>query len=312
MYKTYITIFFALTLLLTACRKDDAPAALANGSVSIEVVAGKDTVERSISILSDTATVIGLTATLSGSPSSSDHYVNFGIDTTKIVAYRKLYGDALLLPSTSYYFYKPQVRIPAGSLVSEQGSLNLILQTKLLGYSTYVLPVVIKDVDGLTEGTQTTRVIYYVFKTGRPAVIDKIGWTISSFSSFNGTFVAANVIDDNNLTTYWTSNISGLMPQSIAINFNKNVTFSAVNYYVPAALAYPKNGGYPTSILIETSLDGITWVNRGTYTGNIVNNMQTLNTGVITAKYLRFTSLASVKYLSTYSVIFISGISLMP
>lgn len=312
MYKAYITIFCALTLLLTACHKDDAPAALANGSVSIQATAGKDTIQRSVSILSDTTTVIGLTATLSGSTSSSDHYIDFGVDTTKMVSYRKLYGDAILLPSTSYYFYKPKVRVPAGSLVSEQGVLNLILQTKLLGYSTYVLPIVIKDVDGVSEGIQSTRVIYYVFKTGKPATIDKVGWTIFSFSSVNGTFVAANILDDNNLTTYWTSNISGAMPQSVAINFNKNVTFSAVNYYVPTLLKYPTLGGYPTSILIETSLDGVTWANRGTYAGNIVNNMQTLNTGMITAKYLRFTSLASVKYSSTYSLIFISGISLVP
>lgn len=298
-------------VLLTACHKDDLPATLPSGSISIQAASGKDTLQKSISILNDTAMVLGITAKLSGSASLSDHYVNFGVDTTKIAQYRTTYGQALLLPAYSYYFYKPQARIPAGSLVSEQAVLNIILQTKLEGYSTYVLPVLITDVDGITEGAQTTKVVYYVLKTGKPGSIPKAGWTIFSFSSVNSTLVAANVLDDNNLTTYWASNTAGQMPQSVAINFNKVLTFSAVNYYFPTALKYPTMGGYPTSILIETSMDGITWVNRGTYAGNLVNNMQTLNTGIVTAKYLRFTSLASVKY-SVYSVIFISGISLVP
>lgn len=312
MYKAYIIIFCAFTLLLTACRKDDAPAALANGSISIQAAAGKDTLQRSVSILSDTTTVIGLTATLSGSASSSDHYVNFGVDTTKMVQFRAQYGAAVLLPSTSYFFYKPQVRVPAGTLVSEQAILNIVQQTKLVEYTTYVLPVVIQSVDGITEGAQSDRVIYYVFKTGKPLTINKVGWTIFSFSSVNGTFVAANILDDNNLTTYWATVLAGQMPQSIAINFNKNVTFTGVNYYLPTLLKYPTLGGYPTSIQIETSMDGISWQSRGVYAGNVVNNMQTLNTGSVTARYLRFTALASIKYSSTYSVIFISGISLVP
>lgn len=312
MYKAYITVFCALTMLLTACHKDKKASSLPDGSVSIQATVGKDTIQRSVSILSDTTTVIDLTATLSGTGSPSDHYVNFGVDTTKMAQFRTLYGAATLLPSTSYYFYKPQVRVPAGSLTSEEAILNIVQQTKLIEYTTYVLPVVIMDVDGVTEGAQTARVIYYVFKTGKPLTINKIGWTIFSFSSVYTTFVATNILDDNNLTTYWTSLLTGAMPQSIAINFNKSVTFSAVTYYIPTLLKYPTLGGYPSSILIETSLDGVIWVNRGTYAGNIVNNMQTLNTGVITARYLRFTSLASVKYSSTYSVIFISGISLVP
>lgn len=312
MYKAYIIIFCSLIVLLTACRKENGPAALTNGSISFQSAAGKDTLQTSVSILSDTTTVIGLNAALSGNASSSDHWVDFSVDTTKITQFRALYGSAVLLPVSSYFFYKPMVRVPAGALVSEQAQLNIVQQTKLIEYTTYVLPVVIKSVDGITEGPQSTRVLYYVFKTGKPLFINKVGWTIASFSSVNGTSVATNVLDDNNLTTYWGSNISQQMPQSIAINFNRQITFSALNYYVPTILKYPTLGGYPTSIQIETSMDGTTWVSRGVYAGNIVNNMQTINTGVTTARYLRFTSLASVKYSSTYSAIFISGISLVP
>ncbi|MBS1566241.1 MAG: discoidin domain-containing protein, partial [Bacteroidetes bacterium] len=88
--------------------------------------------------------------------------------------------------------------------------------------------------------------------------------------------------------------------------------FTALNYYLPTALKYPTLGGYPTSILIETSLDGATWTNKGTYAGNINNNMQTLAVGQTTARYVRFTGLACVKYSATYDAIFISEISLIP
>jgi hypothetical protein len=121
-----------------------------------------------------------------------------------------------------------------------------------------------------------------------------------------------NVLDVDNLTTFWASGISQQMPQWIALNFNRDITFSALNYYIPSAIAYPTQGGYPTSIQIETSMDGVNWVSKGVFAGNIANNMQTINTGLTTARYLRFTSLTSVKYVSTYSVVFISGISLLP
>jgi hypothetical protein len=312
MYKIHIIIFCSLIVLLAACKKQSGPADLPNGSVSFQYAAGKDTLQMPLSILSDTALVFKLNAALSGSASSTDHWVSFAVDTTKMAVYRAKYGAALTLPGSSYFFYKPITRLPAGTSVSDPALFNIVLETKLTEYSTYVLPVVIQSVDGKVEGPATSRVVYFVFKTGKPLFINKTGWTIAGFSSVFNTFIATNILDDDNLNTYWTSNITLQMPQWIAINFNKAVTFSAVNYYLPPLLKYPTQGGYPTSIQIETSMDGTNWVSNGVYTGNIANNMQTLNTGIITARYLRFTSLASVKYASTYSAIFISGISLVP
>ena len=312
MYKAYIVIFCSLIVLLTACKKDKGPAVLPNGSVSFQYATGKDTLQMPLGVLSDSAVVIGFKAVLSGKTSSSAHVVTFAVDTTKLAAFTAVYGSAVLLPKSSYFFYKPVTHIPAGASVSDSAQLNIVQETKLNGYTTYVLPVVFQSVDGIMDGPATSRVIYYVFKTGKPLIISKTGWTIASFSSDYSTFVPANVLDANNTTTYWTSNITLQMPQFIAINFNNTLTFSAVTYYIPTALQYPTLGGYPTSILIETSMDGITWVSNGTFAGKITNNMQTLNTGVVTARYLRFTSLASVKYASTYAAIFISGISLVP
>ena len=312
MHKIYIAIYTCFIVLLAACSKDSERAALPNGSISIQLNANKDTIAMPLSVAKDSTFVIGLKAALEGTTSASDHWVNFAVDSTKIGDYRARYGAAVLLPRTAYLFYKSMTRLPAGASLSDSAQLNIILQTKLEGYTTYVLPVVIQSVDGAVDGAATSQVLYLVFKTGKPVSISKVGWTLTGFSSVNGTFVATNVLDDNNTTTYWTSNIAQKMPQWVAINFNKDVIFSAVNYYLPTALGYPANGGYPTSIQIETSMNGTTWEDRGVFAGNIANNMQTLNTGLITARYLRFTVLASVKYAATYDAIFISGIGLVP
>ena len=172
--------------------------------------------------------------------------------------------------------------------------------------------MVIQSVDGNPDGATGKRVVYFVFKTGKPLFVNKTGWTIAGFSSVNGTSVAANLIDNNEATTYWGSNISQQMPQWVSINFNREVTFVSLNYYLPTVLKYPTLGGYPTSIRIETSMDGTNWVDKGTFAGNINNNMQTLDVGLTTARYLRFTALAAVKYSSAYDAVFISGISLIP
>ncbi|HWV65266.1 discoidin domain-containing protein [Chitinophaga sp.] len=312
MRKIYIAIICPLILLLASCSKDDAPAALSDGSISFQQAAGKDTIEMPLSILQDSVMVISIKAALSGNTSGGDHWVKFAIDTTKITTFHTRFGNATLLPSASYLFFKTDTRIAAGASLSDAAELNIAQQTRLTEYTTYVLPVVISSVDGNLEGAASDRVLYFVFKTGKPLFVNKKGWTIEDFSSQNGTSGPATLLDDNNLTTYWISNITQQMPQWITINFNREVTFTALNYYLPPLLNYPAQGGYPTSIQIETSMDGATWQSRGIFEGNIANNMQTITTGPATARYLRFTSLASVKYAATYNAIFISGISLIP
>jgi F5/8 type C domain. len=313
MRNIYIAIF---CLLLAACSKDDnnTPAPLPKGSISFNLADGKDTIQMPLSILADSAIVFGFKAALSGSTSGTDHWVNFAVDTTKIAAFRSTYGSALLLPVSSWLFYKPMTKIAAGASLSDSAQLNIGLQTKLIEYSTYVLPVVIQSVDGNTEDIAARRTIYLVFKTGKPLVINRTGFTIAGSSSTQGTFVPANLIDNNDLTTYWASNITLTMPQWVAINFNRNVLFTGVNYTMPTLLKYPTLGGYPTSIKIETSMDGTAWTDRGTYAGNVnpATGIGTLATGEITARYLRFTSLACVKYSNAYDAVFIGGISLVP
>lgn len=312
MQNKYIALICAFLVLFAACKKDNERVPLPEGSVSFQLAAGKDTVEMPLSILKDSVIVIGIKAALSGTPSPSDHWVSFSVDTTRLADYRSRFGNALLLPSSAYLFYKSTTRIPAGATESDSAQLNIGQQTKLNEYSTYVLPLKIHSVDGNTEGIATDRVVYLVFKTGKPLFINKTGWTIAGNSSQQGTFAPANLLDNNTTTTYWASNITQQMPQWVAINFNRDITFTAVNYSLPTALNYPNLGGYPTSIRIETSMNGTTWEEKGVFTGNVVGNLQTLNTGQVTARYLRFTALACVKYASAYEAVFISDVSLVP
>ncbi|MGV3766871.1 MAG: discoidin domain-containing protein [Chitinophagaceae bacterium] len=312
MRNTYITVICALLVLFAACKKDAERTPLPEGSVSLQLAADKDTIEMPLSILKDSVIVLGLKATLTGTTSPSDHWVSFSVDTTKITDYRSRFGNALLLPSTAYLFYKSTSLIPAGASVSDSAQLNIGQQTKLTEYSTYVLPVKIHSVDGNTEGTATDRVVYFVFKTGKPLFINKTGWTIAGNSSQQGTFAPTNLLDANTTTTYWASNITQQLPQWVAINFNRNILFTAVNYSLPSALNYPNLGGFPTSVKIETSMNGTDWEDKGTFARNMATSLQTLNTGEVTARYLRFTALAGVKYASAYDAVFISDISLLP
>lgn len=306
----------SLMMVLMACTKENTQVALPESSIAIDLPSTTDVIEMPVSILKDELTVLEMKAALTGNPSSEDHNVTFAIDTTKINGYISKYGNALVLPTSAYLFYKPIVKLSAGATKTEAAQLNIGSQTKLTEYTTYVLPIVIKSVDGKAVESPTNRVIYYVFKTGKPLFVNKAGWTIAAFSSQNSTTNAATtILDANNTTTYWITSITQTMPQFVSINFNKDVAFTAVTYYLPTALVYPTQGGYPTSIQIETSTNGTTWVDRGTYAGNInaAAKMQTIELGsTITARYLRFTSLAAVKYTGAYDAIFIAGISLVP
>lgn len=307
----FILIIFS-TALLVGCSKDGAHVPLADGSITFAKLGDRDTIEMPLSILKDSVVTLEIQALLSGDPALRNHQVTFAVDTTKIVDYRNRFGDALLMPQTSYLMYKKDVSIAAGTALSDKAEINIGQQTMLVEYSTYVLPIVIAAVDGLVEGPASERVLYLVFKTGRPFAINRVGWTIENYSSFFNAFRPPLAIDNNDNTTYWTSDILQQMPQWLTINFNREITFTGVNYFVPGLLNYPTQGGYPATIQIETSMNGTTWDNKGTFEGNIVSNTQTLELGLTTARYLRFTILSAVKYAATYDAIFISGISLKP
>jgi len=312
MPRNYIVICVSLIMVMAACQKKSTVSTVPDGSVAITTPNNVDTLVWPLSILQDSTMVIDLSAGLSGKASSTSHWVTIGVDTTELAIYSAKYGAATLLPSSCYLLYKTVVQLPAGSLLSDSAQINIIKQSSLNAYTTYVLPLVIKAVDGKADGAASTQVLYFVFHTGKPAFISKAGWTIAAYSSALNPLLPTNMIDNDEAGTYWASNLSQQMPQYATIAFNTQITFSAVNYYFPPSLKYPTYGGYPTSIRIETSEDGVSFTNNGTFAGNLVNNMQTLNTGITTARYLRFTALACAPYGGTYNCIFISGIKLVP
>lgn len=312
MRNIYISIFCSFIVLLTACSKDDVRVPLPDGSVSVLRIDDKDSLEMPLSILQDTTFIVKLQAALSGEAAVSDHWVSFAVDTTKMAAYRVKYGEAMLLPAPNYLLYKPVTKIAAGAAVSDSAIINIGLQTKLIEYSTYVLPVVVQSVDGNPDVGDASRVLYLVFKTGKPLAINKTGWAIESYSSHFSNFKPEGLLDNNNLTSYWATDITKSMPQWVIINFNRNIIFAAVNYYLPNNLGYPNLGGYPTSMRIETSMNGTDWDDKGVFSDNVTNLMQSIDIGLTTARYLRFTVLASVRYANLYDAVFISGISLVP
>lgn len=308
--KLNVIAVCSLMVLLMACSKKEAVVTLPDSSVSFDLT-GRDTIQLPVSILENTTMVLEIKAALMGVTSTDSHNVTFAVDTTKIVDYRAKYGTANLLPALNYFFYKAMAVLPAGAAKSDAAQLNIAQQMSLTEYSTYVLPVVIRSVDGKTEGAGSSRVIYYVFKTGKPLFVNKTGWTATQSSANTTALAGDKVIDANNATTYWLSSTAQTMPQWVVINLGKDVTFTGLAYYFPTAVAYPTAGGFPTSFQVETSSDGTTWVSKGIFAGNLVNNMQTVTFPSTTARYVRFTSLAVKKY-SNLDVVFISGISLVP
>lgn len=315
MFKLNILTVCLLIVLFAACSKDDR-VALADRSVSIQLANGRDTIQMPVALDKDTAVVLDLKAALKGEAALYDHWVTFAVDTTRILDYRSKYGDAMLLPTSCYLLFKPDARIASGSTVSEAAQLNIGHQKRLVEYSTYVLPIVIKTVDG-KEDFGDNRTVYFVFKTGKPVTINRVGWTIAGYSTqLSAVNAAAQTIDVNNTTTFWASALNQPMPQWVSIDFKRDIVFSGLTYYIPTTNKYPNNGAYPTSIQIETSMNGTTWVNKGVFAGAIADYKQTIDLGITTARYVRFTVLSAAKYTPSptllYETVFISGIALVP
>lgn len=302
-----------------ACKKDESGRkALPEGSVTFDVPGSTDVVASELDIRETALLSIEMKATLLGDASSDVHHVTFATDTAKIAEYRAKYGStALLLPTTSYLFYKTTVAIPAGSNVSEPGVLNLSFQTVLRPRSVYVLPLVITSVDGQQQDPKTRRVVYYVFNTGDATYIDHTGFTLTATASSTlGANTPARAVDAATGSTFWASSNTAALPQWVSIDFGRNVTFPSFDYFFPTAVT-PAAGGYTTSAKVETSSDNINWVDKGTYAINVNNALKRqtiIMPSLTTARYLRFTILTATPYMASptiiYNIGFVSGILL--
>ncbi|MEJ2882363.1 discoidin domain-containing protein [Pedobacter sp. GR22-6] len=295
-----------------ACKKDKASReTLPEGSVTFDLPASTEVVAQALDIKEPTVLSLEMKAMLVGT-SSDVHFVTFAADTAKIANYRLKYGNAaLLLPTPTYLYYKPTVAIAAGSSLSEAAVLNLSVQTSLRPYSTYVLPLVITAVDGKPQDPALRKVVYYVFNTGAPRYVDHSTYTLTATASSTlGVNAAARAVDANTATTFWASSNTLQLPQWVSIDFQRNVTFSGLDYFFPTNVT-AAIGGMTTSAKVETSLDNVNWVDKGTYAVNVNNNarMQTIKMpSLTTARYLRFTILTANPYVQSATVIYNIGL----
>lgn len=308
MNRIYSFIFlFAITAFI-ACKKEAQKVMLAKASVTLEALSRADTLQQELGVVKDSIVTLNFKAKLNGEPSAGDHIVTFKVDTTFLNAYRAKYGNALLLPYTNYLFYTSQARIPAGSTLSEPIQLNLVSQTTLRPESIYVLPIVIKNVDGEQNAIAPNQVLHLVVKTGQTPNISKADWKIVSFSSQLSPNNSPNfLLDNDDQTTYWWSGLQP-MPQWVVIDFGSAINFSSVTYRTPTANY--TSGGYPTKVKIEVSSDGSTWTDKGTYEGVRTPVTWEQNIGLTTARYMRFTVLETTLYVG-FETVLIGGIGLL-
>lgn len=298
---------------MIACSKDKNKPALAAGSVSIQTAPGKDTLLKALSTERDTLLLVGLHAMLpEGQKASADHIVTFQTDSTRMASYRAKYGAATLLPLTSYVFYRNQARIPAGGSVSDSIQLNLVKQTALKPEMTYVLPVVIRNVDGNVDAVQE-QVLYIVVKTDKPSVTNKSAWSIVSVSSqLNANTRPQHLLDNDDQNTAWAS-ASAPMPQYVVIDLGTVHDFTGVSYRSPDAYYAPSLGGYPLKVKIEVSTDNINWTDKGTYDGRTTPGLWSQQIGATTARYLKFSVLEAALFQGgIMSIVLIGGIYVIP
>ncbi len=300
-----------IVLLFAACSKDSITE-LSTGSVSIQGYSSTtDTLVKEMPLVTDSVITFKLGATLNGQSATNDHYIRFAVDTSKIALYRSKYGDATLLPNCSYFFYKSDCYIREGSSLSDSVEMNIVQENSLKGFTTYVLPMVIQSVDGQKNAVAPGEVMFLVFEAGKSSVISKAEWEIVSVSSEWEAGMAVQAIDNVITTGGWASDPYGSMPQNIVIDFGYATTFSEVTDH-PRYYEIGQQGGVPTKVKIELSMDGISWTDKGTFDLEHSEEQVIDMGGECTAQYMRFTVLEATLMFGAYEAVYLSEIGLNP
>lgn len=298
-----------LLLFFAACSEDEITE-LPASSIGISGYSSQnDTLVTEMEVLTDSIITIKLNATLHENEATDNHYVRFAVDTSKIASYRNKYGEAFVLPSTSYFFVKPECQITKGSTLSDEIELNIVQQTLLRPYSTFVLPLVIETVDGNPKSVNPGEVMYLVFKAGRALFISKAEWEIVDATDIEtGPGVPNNAID-NDEGTFWQagSTVGAVPPYFIEIDFANEIVFTAISI----TNFHPVFG----SILegqIEVSLDGDIWSDLGTYQYTEQGD-RLIETGITSARYIRLNiSKVEPVFGGLFNPLYISEITLIP
>lgn len=311
--RTFV-ILCIIAIATISCKKSQVEPLLAPNGVYIKDALTTDTAKTiKLSTAKDSLVTIKLVAAVAQAAGSGIHTVVFGVDTSQMAAYRVKYGNATVLPASSYFIPFTSSNIAAGATESNTAEINIVTETALLPSTTYVLPVVIKSVDGQSPKATGSKgqIIYLLFRAvgidyGTP--ISKTSWSIVSYSTTNSTttYPAAYVLD-NKPGTQWVSLISAPMPQYVTIDMAQSYNLKAVTFQEWASFA---SGANPTQIMIELSTDGSNWTNAGTYNdaspGTAIKSLKLSK--VTPARYIRFTVLKASVYATIYTPVAIAEI----
>lgn len=303
-YRLIINLSVFIIATIFSCKKTDTVITkpISTSDVYIHESASVDTLSQAVSVERDSIVTIKIQAALRSSETiaSNNHVVVFAVDTTQMAAYNNRYGVATLLPLSNYFLAFNTSIISNNS--TSYAELNIANESQLTPLSTYILPLIIKSIDGQeVSNPDNNQVLYIIIKTlpidyGNP--IDKTGWSILSYSSaLSSTVYPANNLLDNDINTFWGSALNAPMPQYVVIDMAKQYNLRAITF---TSCTTAGSGGDPEEVLVELSLDGTQWINAGTYVGTTINVASLLHRFKIlpttAARYIRFTVLKASYY----------------
>lgn len=289
-YKHIIRTALGIIILIASCKKETGTVPA--GSFYLKQAADADTAQYDVVTDTGNAIITVRLEAISDKAYGNPHRMYFKVDSTLLTTYRQQYGEATLLPATSYVFIHSVCNIPAGALASDPAELNVVNQSGLVAGLTYVLPVVLTSADGDAQAIKKDNNTFYIVVKGKRASgtpLDQTGWTIVSASSQLSP--AANVLDNDNQTVWFADSA----PQNVVIDMNEQHNILAVTYapyeYMGQLTVYN-----PTQIQIEISLDGTSWVNEGTFAispTDFTNNKKIFKFTPALARFIRFTVLTA-------------------
>jgi len=201
--------------------------------------------------------------------------VDFTIDPSLVEEYNQLNNTQYSLPPQgSYKIADASVQIQPGN--SGSNTTNLEVNPVLLqGTKQYIIPVKIDQVEPAIPIAQNLQTTYFIvngfYETNPFEPISNADWLIHDYSDddYDGIGGRAPYCIDSDVNTCWLSTyrrVDGWRPghpHFVAIDMKESHTLHGITLFgrLGANNAYL----FPKNVLIQTSTDGQTWVDAGTY-----------------------------------------------
>jgi len=202
--------------------------------------------------------------------------VDFTIDPSLIEQYNQQNNTQYTLPPEgSYKMAESSVQIQPGNAGSNSTSLE-INPVLLGGTKQYIIPVKIDQVQPAVPIAQNLQATYFLvngfYETNPFEPISNAAWSIADYSDddYDGIGGRAPFCIDSDVNTCWLSTyrrVDGWRPghpHFVAIDMKDTHTMHGVTLFgrrgANQAYLFPKN------VLIQTSSDGETWEDAGSYT----------------------------------------------